>query len=214
MRKGTSSQRRNRATLETSCFSPVLFLALGPVEDSRFFSEGEGLRLHLPTQQADRDFSKPMTVSPRIPQARSPLETRPLLRNSGCSDSSAGGSLSTELRQNSAGDTDDPAPISSCATEMQHHWPHAPVECTELDLQNLSTQAELLHRDDAEKRDARGTLQGRTESCGNPAAEARLISGSPRSSYSSFRSPTAESGEQTVSEAGFSFSGPQGPPQQ
>uniref|UniRef100_A0A8D2KZK0 Ectodysplasin A2 receptor n=1 Tax=Varanus komodoensis TaxID=61221 RepID=A0A8D2KZK0_VARKO len=36
-----------------------------------------------------------------------------------------------------------PSPLSSCATESQHHWPHAPVECTELDLQTFSARAEL-----------------------------------------------------------------------
>ncbi|XP_015280613.1 PREDICTED: tumor necrosis factor receptor superfamily member 27-like, partial [Gekko japonicus] len=130
----------------------------GPAEAVRFFSGGEGLRVHLPTQQADWDFSKRITASPKAPQARSPLDTRPLLRDSRCSNGSAGGSSFTELRQDSARDPDDPAPLSSCATEMQHPWPHSPVECTELDLQDFSTRAGLLHRDAAER-----TLRGRTE---------------------------------------------------
>ncbi|XP_009076883.1 PREDICTED: uncharacterized protein LOC103805969, partial [Acanthisitta chloris] len=36
------------------------------------------------------------------------------------------------------------AALSSCASEMRHKWPHAPVECTELDLQKFSSQAEFV----------------------------------------------------------------------
>ncbi|KAL8181300.1 UNVERIFIED_CONTAM: hypothetical protein K2H54_053290 [Gekko kuhli] len=173
----------------------------GPLEAIRSFSEGEGLGVHLPTQQADWDFSKLITASPKAP-----LETRPLLRDSGCSDSSAGGSSFPELRQDSSRDPDDPAPLSSCASETQHPWPHIPVECTELDLQDFSPRAEGLPRAAAERRGACGAPRGRTElapACrGDPAAEAGLTSGSHHSSCSSFRSPTAERGEQLVSRAG------------
>ncbi|XP_077163791.1 tumor necrosis factor receptor superfamily member 27 isoform X2 [Paroedura picta] len=141
--------------------------------------EGNGLRFPLPARQADWGFPQRLTASPKV----SPLETR----NSGCSDSPAGGS-SCKAR-----DSAHPAPLSSCATERKHPWPHAPVECTELDLQDFSTQDELRRRGDAEERNARGTPE--------VAAEARLTSGSHHSSCSSFRSPTAESGEQRSEDA-------------
>ncbi|XP_048338855.1 tumor necrosis factor receptor superfamily member 27-like [Sphaerodactylus townsendi] len=172
----------------------------GPAAAAQFFSEGEVLRFHLPSQQANWDFSKLITAGPKALQAGSPREPRPLLRNSGCSDCSTRASSFTELQPDSARDTDDPEPLSSCATEMQHQWPHAPVECTELDLRNFSAQAKQLHREDAKERDVRVSLRGGTEpvpaSCVGQASQARLTSGSPHSSCSSFRNPVAECGEQ------------------
>ncbi|KFQ81016.1 Tumor necrosis factor receptor superfamily member 27, partial [Phaethon lepturus] len=50
----------------------------------------------------------------------------------------------SDPRQGQPGTAEALAPLSSCASEMQHKWPHAPVECTELDLQKFSTQAELV----------------------------------------------------------------------
>ncbi|XP_061454165.1 tumor necrosis factor receptor superfamily member 27 [Rhineura floridana] len=139
-----------REPLSSSCcvaiksLSPCQRLQEGPAETVQFVSGVSGL--HLPCQQSDQDLSKFITASPKAPLARSLLETQPLIRNSGCSDWSAGGSSLTELRQDCCGEDPDssPAPLSSCATVMQHHWPHTPVECTELDLQKFSTQAEFM----------------------------------------------------------------------
>uniref|UniRef100_F7D7R4 Ectodysplasin A2 receptor n=1 Tax=Xenopus tropicalis TaxID=8364 RepID=F7D7R4_XENTR len=58
---------------------------------------------------------------------RSVSETQPLIRNSACSDC-----FSSQEPQSTA--------ARSCATEQQH-WSHAPVECTELDLQNFSSDS-------------------------------------------------------------------------
>ncbi|XP_054852800.1 tumor necrosis factor receptor superfamily member 27 isoform X2 [Eublepharis macularius] len=170
----------------------------GPAEAAPFFSEGEVRGFHLASPQPDQDVSKLIPISPKALQARSPWDTQPLLRNSGCSDCSAGGSSFTELRHDSAGDPDNPTPLSSCATELQHPWPHAPVECTELDLQNFSSRAKLLDKEAAEEE--RGALRGRTAlapvSCVDPTAQAKLAFGSPHHSCLSFQNPAAESGEQ------------------
>ncbi|OCT57882.1 tumor necrosis factor receptor superfamily member 27 isoform X2 [Xenopus laevis] len=68
--------------------------------------------------------------------ARSVSETQPLIRNSGCSDCF-----------NSCGPSQEPqnTPALSCASEQQH-WSHAPVECTELDLQNFSDSTGSPHQ--------------------------------------------------------------------
>ncbi|XP_053554999.1 tumor necrosis factor receptor superfamily member 27 isoform X2 [Bombina bombina] len=76
----------------------------------------------------------PAPIKPQY--TRSVSETQPLIRNSGCSDCFSGGSSPT-TDPNSV--TSEPLNMQarSCASEKQH-WSHAPVECTELDLQNLS----------------------------------------------------------------------------
>nr|DBA21783.1 TPA: hypothetical protein GDO54_018380 [Pyxicephalus adspersus] len=69
-------------------------------------------------------------------------ETQPLIRNSGCSDCFSGCGPSTEYNQAAAAEPGKPT--HSCASERQH-WSHAPVECTELDLQNLSSEGGFSH---------------------------------------------------------------------
>ncbi|XP_068103770.1 tumor necrosis factor receptor superfamily member 27 [Hyperolius riggenbachi] len=68
---------------------------------------------------------------------RSVSETQPLIRNSGCSDCFSGCGPCTDYNQGAV----EPAGTQthSCASEQQQ-WCHAPVECTELDLQNFSTE--------------------------------------------------------------------------
>ncbi|XP_040261716.1 tumor necrosis factor receptor superfamily member 27 [Bufo bufo] len=69
--------------------------------------------------------------------SRSVSETQPLIRNSGCSDCFSGCGPSPDPNQGVV------EPLStqthSCASEKQH-WFHAPVECTELDLENFSSE--------------------------------------------------------------------------
>ncbi|EOB00312.1 Tumor necrosis factor receptor superfamily member 27, partial [Anas platyrhynchos] len=54
------------------------------------------------------------------------------------------GPLRPQARPGQRGVAEALAPLSSCASEMQHKWPHAPVECTELDLQKFSSQVEFV----------------------------------------------------------------------
>ncbi|XP_029463151.1 tumor necrosis factor receptor superfamily member 27 isoform X2 [Rhinatrema bivittatum] len=102
--------------------------------------------------------------------ARSVSETQPLIRNSGCSDCSASCSVSSEVRQGPTGCV-DPFPQclasagASCASEQQH-WAHAPVECTELDLQTFSAKmgfTETEDQDHAKKSGTRNVLGSGTE---------------------------------------------------
>ncbi|KAM9324160.1 tumor necrosis factor receptor superfamily member 27 [Gastrophryne carolinensis] len=67
---------------------------------------------------------------------RSISETQPLIRNSGCSDCFSGCGPSAEFSQAPA--ELEGSQTHSCASEKQH-WSHIPVECTELDLQNFSS---------------------------------------------------------------------------
>ncbi|XP_010291531.1 PREDICTED: uncharacterized protein LOC104625571, partial [Phaethon lepturus] len=95
-------------------------------------------------------------------------------------------------RQGQPGTAEALAPLSSCASEMQHKWPHAPVECTELDLQKFSTQAELV----GGERPAEGALvQSIPAESGGTGREGA------RCPPSTFPNPTAESGEQPVGDA-------------
>ncbi|XP_018429130.1 PREDICTED: tumor necrosis factor receptor superfamily member 27-like [Nanorana parkeri] len=68
-------------------------------------------------------------------------ETQPLIRNSGCSDCFSGCGPATEYSQGAA---EPSKQAHSCASERQH-WSHAPVECTELDLQNFSSDEGFSH---------------------------------------------------------------------
>ncbi|KAM3910477.1 tumor necrosis factor receptor superfamily member 27 [Leptodactylus fuscus] len=74
--------------------------------------------------------------------SRSVSETQPLIRNSGCSDCFSGCGPPSEPSQGAV------EPLStqthSCASEKQH-WSHAPVECTEMDLEILSEDASQVH---------------------------------------------------------------------
>uniref|UniRef100_A0A8C5Q5R5 TNFR-Cys domain-containing protein n=1 Tax=Leptobrachium leishanense TaxID=445787 RepID=A0A8C5Q5R5_9ANUR len=80
----------------------------------------------------------PVPPAPAKPHyTRSISETQPLIRNSGCSDCYTGCTSTTEPNQGAA--QQKSTQTHSCASEQQH-WSHAPVECTELDLQNLSSE--------------------------------------------------------------------------
>ncbi|XP_010132085.1 PREDICTED: tumor necrosis factor receptor superfamily member 27 [Buceros rhinoceros silvestris] len=123
--------------------TPCYRQAEGPVEVVQFISEGEAVGLQLPSLQPEMDLPTAVAASQthRAHLGRSLLESQPLIRTSGRSDCLAGVLPPSDLRQGTA---ETLAPLSSCASEMQHKWPHAPVECTELDLQKFSTQAEFV----------------------------------------------------------------------
>lgn len=165
-------------------------MALGPAEAVQFVSGGEVSGFHLPCQQPGPDSSKALL-------ARGFLETQPVLRNSGCSDCAAGVSFFPEISWDSEGPTDGAAPSASCATDLQHGWPHAPVECTELDLHNFSTPDEV-------KQDAGNSTSQRVGSRASAngigtITQASLPWESIQVSCPSFQTPTAESEEQLVS---------------
>lgn len=184
------------------------FLVPGPVEPVQFISDGEAIGLQIPALQPN---SEAIAISPNPTSqlARSVLETQPLIRNSGSSDYSAGVSSSSDARQGPAVFTEALTPLSSCASEMQPRWPHAPVECTELDLQKFSTQAEFTgtkSQEDAEKQVAQRVRRHTDELTlevplfGSPLiTQSELVLDPARGSSSSFQIPTAESREQPVS---------------
>ncbi|NXL87299.1 TNR27 factor, partial [Alectura lathami] len=109
----------------------------------QFISEGEAIGLQLPPAQPDLELPPAMAASPASAsrRARSILESQPMVRAAGCGDHLAAPMAPSELRPGMA---EALAPLSSCASEMQHKWPHAPVECTELDLQKFSSQVEFV----------------------------------------------------------------------
>ncbi|NXG59079.1 TNR27 factor, partial [Hemiprocne comata] len=126
----------------------LVLLALSIIYCKRFWKsqcqrDGEGVGLQLPSLQQEMDLPPAVAVgtASKAQLGRSLLESQPLIRASGCSDCLAGVLLPAAPRQ---GQPEALAPLSSCASEMQHKWPHAPVECTELDLQKFSTQAEFV----------------------------------------------------------------------
>ncbi|KFQ37851.1 Tumor necrosis factor receptor superfamily member 27, partial [Mesitornis unicolor] len=118
----------------------------GPVEAVQFISDGEAVGLQLPSLQPDPDLppSTAVGAASKVQLGRSLLESQPLIRASGRGDCLAGVRSPATPRQGQLGTAEALAPFSSCASEMQHKWPHAPVECTELDLQKFSTQAEFV----------------------------------------------------------------------
>ncbi|NWR66126.1 TNR27 factor, partial [Bucorvus abyssinicus] len=123
----------------------LVLLALSIIYCKRFWKsqcqrEGEAVGLQLPSLQPEMDLP-PAVAASKAHLGRSLLESQPLIRTSGRSDCLAGVLPPSDLRQ---GTVETLAPLSSCASEMQHKWPHAPVECTELDLQKFSTQAEFM----------------------------------------------------------------------
>ncbi|XP_073497013.1 tumor necrosis factor receptor superfamily member 27 isoform X3 [Phyllobates terribilis] len=91
--------------------------------------------------------------------SRSVSETQPLIRNSGCSDCFSGCGASAESNQGVVEPL--PAQTHSCASEKQH-WSHAPVECTELDLENFSSE-------DPNQSHSRMSMSQQTCSCTPPA---------------------------------------------
>nr|XP_025041513.1 tumor necrosis factor receptor superfamily member 27 isoform X2 [Pelodiscus sinensis] len=185
--------------------SPCSRQAEGPVEPVQFISDGEAIGLHIPALQPNAQVIA-VSSSPKFQLARSILETQPLIRNSESSDCSAGGCSSSDARHDPAGFTEAPTPLSSCASEMQPKWPHAPVECTELDLQRFSTQVEFpgtKTQEDVEKQAAQrhtDELTLEVPVSGAPEiTQSELVLQAARGSLSSFQNPVAESGEQAVS---------------
>lgn len=168
--------------LTKSCW----FLVVGPVEAVQFISDGEAVGLQLPPLQPEMDLPPAAVVgaASKAQLGRSLLESQPLIR--------AGVLPHSDPRQGTA---EAMAPLSSCASEMQHKWPHAPVECTELDLQKFSSQAEFVggeRPEDTASRAAQRIPGGAAESGGTGRDGAQHPP-------SAFPNPTAESGEQPVS---------------
>ncbi|XP_019343419.1 tumor necrosis factor receptor superfamily member 27 [Alligator mississippiensis] len=181
--------------------SPCYRQAEGPAEVIQFISDGETVGLQFPAAHHDLELSQVIagSPSPKSQLARSVLETQPLIRNSGCSDGSAGGLSSTDVRQGPVEFTEALAPLSSCASEMQHKWPHAPVECTELDLQKFSTQAECMgtgRQEEAANEVAQRVPRAKSEL--TLEAKSGFVMEPARGLSPACRNPTAESGEQPV----------------
>ncbi|XP_042336347.1 tumor necrosis factor receptor superfamily member 27 isoform X2 [Sceloporus undulatus] len=196
----------HKPTLDPPCFGTESFMKgcgplEGPSESVPCVPEAEVPGFHLPGYQPDLDSPALVTLSPKAPLARNPLETRPLLRNSECSDCSAGGSSFMEVGHGSGEDPGHPTPPPSfCAMDIQPRWPHAPVECTELDLQAFSDQAGRMvirHKEDARKMVAQEQLHPEAPVCPvYPSAKGQLACASAPTSSLSFRDPIVESGEQ------------------
>ncbi|NXC68754.1 TNR27 factor, partial [Anhinga anhinga] len=126
----------------------LVLLALSIIYCKRFWKsqcqrDGEAVGLQLPSLQPEMDLP-PVGTALKAQLGRSLLESQPLIRASGRGSCLAGVLPPSDLRQGQPGTAEALAPLSSCASEMQHKWPHAPVECTELDLQKFSTQAEFV----------------------------------------------------------------------
>ncbi|NXH77489.1 TNR27 factor, partial [Hydrobates tethys] len=129
----------------------LVLLALSIIYCKRFWKsqcqrDGEAVGLQLPSLQPEMDLPPAIAVgtASKAQLGRSLLESQPLIRASGRGDCLAGVLPPSDPRQGQLGTAEPLAPLSSCASEMQHKWPHAPVECTELDLQKFSTQAEFV----------------------------------------------------------------------
>ncbi|NXE78788.1 TNR27 factor, partial [Cochlearius cochlearius] len=129
----------------------LVLLALSIIYCKRFWKsqcqrDGEAVGLQLPSLQPEMDLPPAVVVgaASKAQLGRSLLESQPLIRAPGRGDCLAGVLPPSDTRQGQPGMVEALAPLSSCASEMQHKWPHAPVECTELDLQKFSTQAEFV----------------------------------------------------------------------
>ncbi|NXP48957.1 TNR27 factor, partial [Heliornis fulica] len=129
----------------------LVLLALSIIYCKRFWKsqcqrDGEAVGLQLPSLQLESDMSTATAVgtASKAQLSRSLLESQPLIRASGHSDCLAAGRPPSNPRQGQPGSAEAMVPLSSCASEMQHKWPHTPVECTELDLQKFSSQAEFV----------------------------------------------------------------------
>lgn len=109
----------------------------------QFISDGEAVGLQLPSLQPEMELPPAIAASTasKAQLGRSLLESQPLIRAPGHGDCLEGVLPPPTPRQ---GTVEALAPLSSCASEMQHKWPHAPVECTELDLQKFSSQVEFV----------------------------------------------------------------------
>ncbi|XP_068553621.1 tumor necrosis factor receptor superfamily member 27 isoform X2 [Anas acuta] len=176
----------------------------GPVEAVQFISEGEAISLQLPPTQPELELPSAVAVSPasKGQLVRSVLESQPLVRSSGCSDRLATALAPSDLRPGQRGVPEALAPLSSCASEMQHKWPHAPVECTELDLQKFSSQVEFVGSERSEEVGSQAT-RGVPREGGSAALEAgsSLVVDPARGLSPTVQNPTAESGEQPVNDA-------------
>lgn len=174
----------------------------GPVEAVQFISEGEAISLQLPPTQPELELPSAVAVSPasKGQLVRSVLESQPLVRSSGCSDRLATALAPSDLRPGQRGVAEALAPLSSCASEMQHKWPHAPVECTELDLQKFSSQVEFVGSERSEEVGSQAT-RGVPREGSSAALEAgsSLVVDPARGLSPTVQNPTAESGEQPVS---------------
>ncbi|XP_053931253.1 tumor necrosis factor receptor superfamily member 27 isoform X2 [Cuculus canorus] len=175
--------------------SPCYRQAEGPVEVVQFISDGEAVGLQLPSLQLEPDLPPAVAASAasKAQLSRSLLESQPLIRASG-RDCLAGVLPPADPRQGQPSTADALVPLSSCASEMQHKWPHAPVECTELDLQKFSTQTEFVGSERPEEAASRVAQRIPAES-GDVGWEGA------RHPPSTFPNPTAESGEQPVDDA-------------
>ncbi|PKU31086.1 tumor necrosis factor receptor superfamily member 27 [Limosa lapponica baueri] len=179
----------------------LVLLALSIIYCKRFWKsqcqrDGEAVGLQLPSLQPEMDLSPAAGVSTasKAQLGRSLLESQPLIRASGRGDRLAGVLPPPDPRQGQPGTAEPLAPLSSCASEMQHKWPHAPVECTELDLQKFSSQAEFVGGERPEDAASRAAQRIPAESGGTGREGTRRLP-------STFPNPTAESGEQLVDDA-------------
>lgn len=164
----------------------------------QFNSDVEAVGLQLPSLQPEMDLPPAVVVgtASKAQLGRSLLESQPLIRASGRGDCLAGVLPPSDPRQGQPGTVEALAPLSSCASEMQHKWPHTPVECTELDLQKFSTQAEFVggeRPEDAASRAAQRIL-AESGSAGREGGQCLP---------SAFPNPTTKSGEQPVSSSGL-----------
>uniref|UniRef100_A0A8C3L0P5 Ectodysplasin A2 receptor n=1 Tax=Chrysolophus pictus TaxID=9089 RepID=A0A8C3L0P5_CHRPC len=136
---------------------------------------------------------------PKGQLARSGLESQPLMR--GCAERRTTAMAASDLR---SGTAEALAPLSSCASEMQHKWPHTPVECTELDLQKFSSQMEFVGSERSEEARSRAapkesgsaTLQAGSGLSMGPARDMSTAMQSP-----AMQSPATESRERQVNDA-------------
>ncbi|XP_026704636.1 tumor necrosis factor receptor superfamily member 27 [Athene cunicularia] len=176
--------------------SPCYRQAEGPVEAVQFVSDGEAVGLQLPSLQLEMDLPTGSAAS-KAQLGRNLLESQPLLRASGRGDRLARVLPPPDPRQGQPGSAEVLAPLSSCASEMQHKWPHAPVECTELDLQKFSTQAEFVEFVGSERPEEAASRAGQRI----PAEGGGAGQEGARHPPSTFPNPTTESGEQPVEDA-------------
>ncbi|KAM4662766.1 tumor necrosis factor receptor superfamily member 27-like [Discoglossus pictus] len=124
------------------CFGPAETCKKlrGPVAEVCASSEGAPSSAHkacssLCTLQPSVELCTLPPAQTKPQYTRSVSETQPLIRNSTCSDCFSSCPPTTDpcsVTQDSLGMV-----AHSCASERQH-WSHTPVECTELDLQNLA----------------------------------------------------------------------------
>ncbi|XP_003208313.1 tumor necrosis factor receptor superfamily member 27 [Meleagris gallopavo] len=186
--------------------SPCYRQTEGPVEAVQFISEGEAIGLQLPPAQPELELPPAVAGSP-VPKSqlsRSGLESQPLMR--GCAERRAAAMAAPDLR---SGTAEALAPLSSCASEMQHKWPHTPVECTELDLQKFSSQMEFVGSERPEEAGSRAApkesgsaaLEAGSGLSMGPARDASTAMQSPAMQSPAMQSPATESRERQVNDA-------------